>query len=199
MLPSRLSCGSLTTTVTVAGAGPHTLEFWAVDEAANVETPHNTDAFTIGVPPVAPSVKVSPLSGASVNDVAAISITATDSGAADGVKSIRYKWDGGPTTVSSQSPPTPSYTTTARFSTFATHTLTYSAVDSVGSTSGTQTATYFINDTIGPVTFGDADLFYVNSALITLTATDTKVVGSDLVIGSGAASLHYKLDGGPNK
>ena len=44
----------------------------------------------------APAVTVNPVSGApGINDVAVVSITATDAGLPDGVKSIRYAWDGG--------------------------------------------------------------------------------------------------------
>jgi hypothetical protein len=40
--------GSITTTVTVSGAGAHTIEYWGKDVADNEETPHKTASFTIG-------------------------------------------------------------------------------------------------------------------------------------------------------
>jgi thermitase len=38
------------TTVVVGALGPHSLEFWSVDEAANAETPHKTASFTVTAP-----------------------------------------------------------------------------------------------------------------------------------------------------
>jgi hypothetical protein len=87
----RLDGGSATegTSVSVLDAGTHTLEFWSVDAAGNVESPHQSAAFTIDL--TAPTT----FSDAALlyTSTAAISLTATDTGV--GVDATYYRLDGG--------------------------------------------------------------------------------------------------------
>lgn len=74
--------------------GSHVLEFWSVDQAGNLESPHNTANFTIladSTPPVTTSN-----AGTSYYSPANIRLTATDASAM-GVKATYYTIDGGPT------------------------------------------------------------------------------------------------------
>jgi hypothetical protein len=80
--------------------GAHTLEFWSVDSAGNVESPHKTANFAVAIP--APDV-TAPIttSDAAANYVhsATIHLTAADNVGGSGVASTYYVLDGGTQTA----------------------------------------------------------------------------------------------------
>ena len=165
------------TVVTVSAAGSHTLEFWSVDVAGNVETPHNTAAFAIG-DSIAPAT-ASDVQFAYVNS-ATISLTATDNAGGSGVAQTHYVLDGGAETTG----------TVITVSTAGSHSLEFWSVDVAGNVETPHnTVSFTITDSIAPTTASDAQPTYSNSATITLTATDNAG-------GSGVASTHYVLDSG---
>ncbi len=85
----------LTATVVVTTVGAHTLEFWAVDNAGNAETPRIVDFSVSEAPPdpIAPTT-TSDAAAAYVTS-ASIVLSATDNAGGSGVASIKYKIDGG--------------------------------------------------------------------------------------------------------
>jgi hypothetical protein len=84
------------TTISTSVIGSHTLEFWSVDVAANVETPHKTANFEITAPVPDTTAPVT-TSDAKVTYVgsASIKLTATDNIGGSGVAHTYYILDGG--------------------------------------------------------------------------------------------------------
>ena len=168
------------TTIAVNTVGAHTIEFWSVDVAGNIET-HKTASFTVTAPvPVDATAPVT-VSDAKATYVssATIKLTATDAGS--GVASTYYKLDGAAQTAG----------TTIAVNTVGAHTIEFWSVDVAGNIETHKTASFTVTapvpvDATAPVTVSDAKATYVSSATIKLTATDA---------GSGVASTYYKLDG----
>ena len=164
------------TLVAVSAAGTHTLEFWSVDVAGNVETPHTT--VTLLIDPIAPTTTSD--AQPTYSNSATITLTATDNAGGSGVASTHYVVDGGADTTG----------TVVTASTVGTHTLEFWSVDVAANEEAPhETVSFTITDSIAPTTTSDAQPTYSNSATITLTATDNAG-------GSGVASTHYVLDGG---
>ena len=86
------SAAATGTVVTVPTAGIHTLVFWSVDGAGNVETPPNTVIFSV-MDTIAPTTTsdVQP----SYDGTATITLTATDTSGGSGVADTYYVVDGG--------------------------------------------------------------------------------------------------------
>jgi len=180
-------------TVVAPAPGSYILEFWATDAAGNVEFPHNTVSFVVGLAPdVTPPV--SSVAGA-VSDpmpgaVANITITATDTAGSaheesSGVKEITYSVNGGGPTVTASD--------TAAFTVSGTgiYTLEYFATDVAGNTEATRTANFYLGpvmDKTPPVSSTDATSSYTVTATVNITAADEAG-------GSGVDSITYTVDG----
>ncbi len=164
------------TALTVSGSGTHTLEFWSVDAAGNVETPHAVVTFLVDDVAPATSSDVA----TSYANSATISLTATDNAGGSGVSATYYSIDGGAETTG-----TTVYVTQA-----GSHTLEFWSVDVAGNAeSPRNSVTFVVDDLVAPTTSSDAVGSYSNEATITLTARDNDG-------GSGVANTFYVLDGG---
>jgi hypothetical protein len=169
------------TAIAVSTLGSHTITFWSVDVAGNVEAP-KTATFTVTAPTPVDSIAPVTASDAVATYVtsAAINLTATDAGS--GVANTYYTLDGG----------TQMTGTAIAVSTVGSHAITFWSVDVAGNIETAKTASFTVTeapvvDVIAPVTSSDAVATYVTSAAINLTATDS---------GSGVANTYYTLDGG---
>jgi len=169
------------TAITTSVLGAHTIEFWSVDKAGNIEA-HKTASFTVTAPVVLDTTAPVTTSNAVANYVsnALITFSATDAGT--GVANTYYILDGGLQTAGKS----------VAVSALGAHTLQFWSVDAAGNTELRKTAAFTITapvvvDTTAPVTVSDAKATYVASAAIKLTATDA---------GSGVANTYYILDGG---
>ena len=97
----RLDGGSTQTggSVTVNAPGPHTLEFWSVDQAGNVEDPPNVvtfELFSDTTPPTTVASVQGNLYQGTYYQGATINLTATDN-SATGVFATYYRINGGAT------------------------------------------------------------------------------------------------------
>ena len=171
--------------IAVSTLGAHTISFWSVDVAGNIETP-KTASFTITAitPPTDATAPVTTSDAKpSYVGTATIALTATDAGS--GVASTFYTLDAVTETAG----------TTIVVPTVGTHTITFWSVDVAGNVETPKTANFAITpvivvppvDAIAPVTTSDAKASYVGTATIALTATDA---------GSGVAATFYTLDAG---
>ena len=183
------------TTVTVAapvsGTATHTLEFWSVDNAGNVETQHNTVTFGVAALPDTSPPLTSSNAAPSYVGTATITITATDGAAGSGVAHTYYVLDGAPAVEGTRVVVTPPG------SGAATHTLQFYSIDNVGNIEAARPVPAFAFtveappvDLTPPITSSDAVASYLSTATIHLTATDNPG-------GSGVAHTYYVLDGAP--
>ena len=119
----------------VSAAGAHVLEFWSVDQAGNVESPHKTASFSVAAdttPPVTTSNAQATYTGN-----ANITLTATDNGSA-GVMATYYRLDGGPVQ-------TGTFLTVPRVgSNPQPHTLAFWSEDYAGNVEATKTVNFTI-------------------------------------------------------
>ena len=139
------------TSVTVSTSGSHTLEFWSVDVAGNIETPHKTASFTVA--DITAPVTVSDALFAYVNS-ATITLTALDNPGGSGVATTYYRVDGGVQTAG----------TSVTVSTLGSHTLEFWSVDVAGNVETPHTtANFSITDSIAPTTTSNAVATYNNS------------------------------------
>jgi hypothetical protein len=183
---------TLGTTINVAapasGSQEHTLQFYSVDRAGNVETTTPVPAFSFSVVPAPDTTPPSGTMLVNNGDAYAISITATVTSAVSDAKSgmDQMRVD----------PGTGTFGTWTAYSADATITLpagdgvkTVRAEyrDNAGNVA-TLTDTILL-DTTAPSTTSNAGGSYVGAVSITLTATDGPV-------GSGVASTHYRVDSG---
>jgi hypothetical protein len=122
------------TTIVVSTLGAHTIEFWSVDVAGNVEA-HTTTGFTVQAPPVVPDT-TAPVTTSDVKStyvaMATIKLTATDAGS--GVAATYYILDGGTQTAGS----------TVSTNTLGSHTLEFWSVDTSGNVETHKTAGFSI-------------------------------------------------------
>ena len=138
----RLDGGAQTagTSVSTTALGPHTLEFWSVDVAGNMETPHKTATFAVTAPVPVPDVTApSTTSNAATTYVssASIKLTATDNAGGSGVASTYYLLDTGTQTAG----------TMVSVTTTGTHTLEFWSVDVAGNIETPhKTATFTVTD-----------------------------------------------------
>jgi len=168
-------------TINVSTLGSHTIEFWSVDVAGNIET-HKTASFTITAPAPVDATAPVTTSNAVATYVSSASITLAATDAGSGVANTYYRLDGG-AQVSGR---------TINVSTLGSHTIEFWSVDVAGNIETHKTASFTITapapvDATAPVTTSNAVATYVSSASITLAATDA---------GSGVANTYYRLDGG---
>ncbi len=163
--------------------GHHTLSYWSVDLAGNVEEP--TETFFEVYDSIAP-VTTSNAKPDYYNSHAAITLSATDA-KGSGVAATYYKLDGGADVTG----------TTVTCDVLGAHTLAFWSEDTEGNVEAAKTATFTVNagpapggDIIAPVSTSNAQATYATSpATVKLTSTDEDG-------GSGMKSLSYKVDGG---
>jgi hypothetical protein len=170
------------TTVNTSVVGAHTLEFWSVDVATNVESPHKSANFEVTAPipdttaPITTSnAQTSYLSSAVIN------LMAADNLGGVGLGHTYFILDSGSQTEG----------TTISTSVIGTHSVEFWSVDASGNV---ETPHNFANfevtaDTTAPTTTSDAKPSYVAVAAIHLSATDN-------VGGVGVAHTYYVLDSG---
>lgn len=171
----------------VSGIGTHTLEFWSVDVAGNVETPHQIVSFTIAPAPDTIAPKTVSDAVASYAGSAVITLTPSDEAAGSGVKSTYYRIDGGPATIGTSIVIAPPATGSVS------HTIQFWSVDNAGNTEPPTSQTFTVGsvpDATAPVTAADVVASYAGTATITLTPSDN-------VGGSGVRASYYRIDDGP--
>jgi F0F1-type ATP synthase epsilon subunit len=169
------------TTITLSTVGSHSLSFWSVDAAGNVEVA-KTASFTITAPvPVPDTAAPVTTSNALTTYVSSgtIKLTATDN---IGVAHTYYVLDGAAQIEG----------TSVTVSALGSHTLSFWSVDAAGNVEVAKTADFTITapvpvaDTKAPVTASNAKASYAGTATITLSASDNV----------GVAHTYYVLDGG---
>ncbi|MEV4621609.1 family 16 glycoside hydrolase [Asanoa sp. NPDC049573] len=183
-----------TAPVTVSGAGQHTVQFRATDEAGNTASPQSVAFAVVDAPgpdDTAPEVTAT-VAGERNDDgayvgTATVTVAATD--ADSGVATIEYSLDGAPYAA---------YTAPVAVTQPGAHTLSARATDEAGNTSEPETVTFTVADTTGPDTTaptvtaavtGDQNESgaYLGSATVTITAADAE---------SGVDIVEYAVDGG---
>ena len=129
----RLDDGTETTGTLVSsrGLGSHTLEFWSVDAAGNVETPHKFAMFVITdtTPPKTTSNAVTYYANS-----ATIRLTASDNSGGSGIAHTYYRLNGAAQVASS----------TVRVSKAGTYSLVYSSVDASGNVEAAHTVRFTV-------------------------------------------------------
>lgn len=169
--------------------GVHTITFWSVDNAGNVE---NTGSSNVKADTVAPtsSIAVSPVAPDGSNGwyVTTPSFTLAGADGLSGLDSLKYQIDGGSTQTYSGAVPIPD----------GQHTISYWAVDNAGNIEGTHTTATIKVDTARPSTTiavspaspnGTSGWYNGSAPTFTLTA-------SDPAPGSGVAATKYQIDAG---
>jgi len=165
------------TLIGVLTGGSHTIEYWSVDNAGNVET-HNVRTFSIDTAP--PTTTTDAL--AFYQGDATVNLYASDGAGGSGVAYTYYKVDSGP----QQTGTAP--TTTVTVSGIGPHNIEYWSVDFIGNTETHHTA-HLVIDLTPPTTTSDAQDYYTGTATITLSPTDNPG-------GSGVGTTYYTVDGG---
>ena len=117
------------TVVSASGEGTHTVQFWSVDKASNVETPTIAE---FDVDETAPVTTCDAL--ATYTDTAEITLTAQDDPGGTGVAATYYRLDAADVAT---------YTVVAT-STAGSHTLDFWSVDNAGNVESTQTVDFTI-------------------------------------------------------
>ena len=156
----RLDAGAQTagTVVTVASAGPHTLEFWSVDNAGNVEL-STTRAFTVTAPDTTPPTTTSD-AVPTYSTSATIHLTATDNPGGSGVAATYYRLDAGVQTAG----------TVVSTSVGGAHTLEFWSVDKAGNTELHNTIGFMVTaPPTGTITFDMFNTAYNEDWLVALT------------------------------
>lgn len=184
------------TSVQVTAPGTHTLEFWSVDAAGNVES---RKAVTFTVTALVPEPVPDTTAPITTSDAQAtyllaadITLTAADEVGGSGVASTNYILDGAAAVTG----------TSVQVTAPGTHTLEFWSVDVAGNAEAHTTVSFTVTepaptpdpqpvpDVTAPVTVSDAKASYTGTATITLTAADE-------TSGSGVAATYYSLDGAP--
>jgi hypothetical protein len=185
--------------------GTKTLEFWAVDNSDNEETPHHFQIHKVdNTPPTTLIAYGTPFYNDWITSSTDITLTATDGGITPcGVKEIHYSYDAGTTW----------YTTAGDEATFnipasepeCQHEIQYYSVDNLGNIEST-ISTYIKLDNTAPTTtdeLGKPYLYYDMKEYITpstniyLNATDWPDCSG--VYGSGVQKIMYDYGSGWNE
>ncbi len=194
----RIDAGEATTGTCAVVAPPatgrvqHSIRYWSVDQAGNVEGPHAALFTSIAADLRAPETSSTiTYAGPDSEGTATITLTANDDPDSSGIAGTWYRIaterDAGRQTtgtVFTIAPPK-SFATTC--------TITYGSADRAGNVEATKTVTVIVKalaDTTPPVTTSNAVASYTGPANITLTATD--------VDGWGVAHTYYQLDTDPS-
>ncbi len=180
------------TTQTYSGSvaipqGTHTVTYWSVDNAGNVESSTTTGAIKVDTVNPSTSIAITPATPDGSNGwrVSATSFTLSASDVTSGVGSTKYQLDGGSTQTYSGAVSIPN----------GQHTVTYWSVDNAGNTeSAATTATIKVDTakpttsiTVNPASPDGSNGWRVSATTFTLSASDAD---------SGVASTKYQIDGG---
>jgi len=168
---------------TVSGAGTHTIAFWSVDQAGNVET---VKSQSISIDTAAPSTTgtMSGTQSSSGSYIGSATVTLAASDAISGVGATYYTIDGG----AQQTYSSPVVIT-------ASHTVQYWSVDVAGNVESQHAISLTIDGGTPSTsaalsgTAGSNGWFTSSSVSVTLTATDPDGP-------SDIAATYYTLDGG---
>jgi signal peptidase I len=176
-----------TGTVSITTEGTNTLEFWAVDNAGFVESPHNTATFKLDkTAPVAPTFSsISNDTGSSSTDLITNVATQTLTGGAEPNSTVTVKQGSvvlGTTTANSSGVFTYGPVTLAA----GTNTFTATATDIAGNVSPTSTNFVVTLDGVSPnsVVIAPNDSAWHTTNTWTVTASDAL---------SGVVSIAYKI------
>jgi|GEM_PF-421747 len=150
---SRLDGGDVVygSSFVTTATGPHTLEFWSVDQNGNVETPRKTASFTVTADTTPPTTTSN--AQAQYYSNANITLTATDASSM-GVMATYYRLDGGPVQTGTYiSVPMPATGTDN-------HTLDFWSEDWSGNVEATHTVAFDITGGTGTIrlVWGDSDI-----------------------------------------
>ncbi len=173
----------------VSGDGSHTVEYWSVDAAGNVEQHgglNNANVGYVNIDATPPTVS-DDADSAWHNSQVAVTVNAADGANGSGVASVEYRAQGSSTwTTVSGAQATISVAAPADGSNDGMHAFDYQATDGAGNTSTIGHCTVKV-DTQGPVVTTNADAYWHNSAVtVHLQATDA---------GSGVAQVSYQPQG----
>ena len=173
----------------VSGDGSHTVEYWSVDAAGNVEQHGGTSGANVGYVNIdaAPPLVSDNADGAWHNGQVSVTVNADDGANGSGVATTSWRPAGSSTwtTVSGPQATIP-VAAPADGSNDGLHTFDYQATDNAGNPSAIAQCTVKI-DTQGPIVTNDADAYWHNSAVtVTLQASDA---------GAGVSQLSYRLQG----
>jgi peptidoglycan/xylan/chitin deacetylase (PgdA/CDA1 family) len=156
--------------------GPHSLSYYSVDRAGNVETPTTMSDFS------PPQTTCSAQDGAWASGLGSLTLSASDDSA---VREIDYSLDGGASWTS-----VPGAKASVTITAEGPVALTYHAVDTAGNVEADHLVHLTIDNTPPVSTLsGVDDLPHPSDVTLTLSATD----GSG---NSGVASLSYRIDQG---
>jgi hypothetical protein len=158
------------TSVHVSGDGNHTVQYYSVDYAGNVENTHSAQVKIDGTAPATAS------SADDAWHASPFTVTLDPQDALSGVASTHYRVDDGGWQEG----------TSVEVSGSGVHDIDFYSVDNAGNTEGTKTAQVKL-DTTAPVTASSADTaWHKGPVTVTFTPTDGQ---------SGVASTHYRVDG----
>jgi hypothetical protein len=160
------------TAAVVSAEGTHTVSYWSVDAAGNVEQPHSVSVKIDKTAPAtaATTTPAAPASGWYLADVA-INLAPTD--AASGVAATWYTVDGG----------APQSGTSLALSAKGAHTLAYWSLDAAGNVEAART----LSVNIGPIDASAGAQMTQQGA--TLNRATGKYVGGVTITNKGAAPL----------
>jgi hypothetical protein len=169
--------------------GSHTISYWSVDTAGNVETTHTTGTIKVDTVNPSTTIAINPASpdGSAGWRVSATSFTLSASDVTSGVVSTLYKIDGGSTQTYPGGPVSIPE---------GSHTISYWSTDTAGNTEATSTTGTVKVDTVKPSTTlttspvspdGTNNWFKRSSVTFTLSGSDAS---------SAVANSFYALDGG---
>lgn len=160
------------TPFTVSEEGSHSVEFWSVDVAGNIES---KGTGSVKVDTSAP-VTTSDIDSSWSQDAVTVTLAATDP--ISGVDVTYYTVDGGPAQI---------YSEPFVLSGSATHQVTYWSIDVAGNVEAVNTRSVYIDSTL-PFTTSDLDTdWHKDPVTVNLTATDAF---------PGVAGTFYTIDGG---
>lgn len=172
-----------TAAFTVGTDGDHTLSYWSVDKAGNIETAHTAHVMVDKTAPTTSAAAGTYTFGTWTGQPVTVTLSALDATPGSGVATTYYSMDGG-----AQQTYTAPFTVSAN----GDHTVRYWSVDNAGNAETTHTVQVMV-DTAAPTTAATTGAYapgtWTNqSVTITLIASDTG--------GSGVASTYYTVDGG---
>jgi hypothetical protein len=172
--------------------GTHTISYWALDKAGNVEGTHTSATIKVDTAKPSTTIAVNPASPNGSNgwysgSAPTFTLSASDPAPGSGVATTKYQIDAGSVQSYSSAVTIPD----------GQHTISYWSVDAAGNTESTHTSATIKVDTVKPSTSllinplapnGTNGWYKTTAPTFTLTAADTA--------GSGVASTSYRIDGG---
>ena len=168
--------------ISISANGQHTVEYWSMDVAGNLET-HHTQLVKVDATAPVTAATVTGTSGSNGWFVSAAQVALSSSDEGSGVQSTYYQIDGGAAQT---------YAGPFSISANGQHTVQYWTVDLAGNTETHQLLTLMV-DTTAPVSSSavsataGANGWYVSAVQISLSASDNS---------SGVQASFYQVDGG---